>query len=102
MKWRQKILDEVKGHLVRLGLTTCPICESGDLRVDKRPGLVHVGGFPHERDDPRWDPDANVYFVCVVICNLCGHTMMFDSDKFHTSDELTMYVGPEEPEEPAV
>ncbi|MDQ2911373.1 MAG: hypothetical protein M3R39_10245 [Actinomycetota bacterium] len=101
MKWRQTTLDEIKGHLGRLGLSKCPVCDSGDLRIGKKPGLIVVGGWLRERTDPKWDPDANLLFVAVVICNLCGNTMFFDSDRFHTSDELTMFVGPEEPSEPS-
>jgi len=53
-----------------------------------------IGGFPHEKDDPRWDSEANVRFMVEVRCNMCGYSMLFDSEKFHSGDEPTITTVP--------
>lgn len=68
-----------------------------DVMAERRPGYLHVGDVARHRTDPEREPDAGLYFLVVVVCSLCGYTMLFDSDKFHTSKEITMYRGDEEP-----
>jgi hypothetical protein len=58
------------------------------------PVLLSIGGFHRDDDDPRRDPEANVRFMVEVRCEACGHSMLFDSEKFHGGNEPTLFVGP--------
>jgi hypothetical protein len=46
------------------------------------PVILDIGGFKHEKSDPRWDPEAKVRFMVEVRCETCGHSMLFDSARF--------------------
>jgi hypothetical protein len=61
--------------------------------------LLDVGGFHHEKDDPRHDPEANVMFMVRVYCQLCGYVLLFDSEQFRGGDEPVLFMGPPELEE---
>jgi ribosomal protein S27AE len=86
MKWEESILAEVQAHLVRLGLEKCPTCGSGTLAGDKRPVVLPIGGVP-------WgikDADTNVLFMVRVECQMCGHSLLFNSERFHSGDTPTL------------
>lgn len=54
------------------------------------PVILNVGGFQFDADDPRHDREANIRFMVEVRCEACGHSMLFDSEKFHGSNEPTL------------
>jgi hypothetical protein len=89
MRWRSEILAEVGEHIVRLGLKRCPVCESDStLYADPQPIMLPIGGAPWPNPPSRQGPEpgANVLFMVMVRCELCGHAMMFDSERFHGPD----------------
>jgi hypothetical protein len=82
MRFRRKFLLEMDERIAQLGMDTCRICGSGHLLVHKRPGIVTFGGVPHEREDPRWDPESNILFMLMTTCDVCGNTQFFDSERY--------------------
>src|SRR5919198_4882427 len=100
MRFRRKILDDIAAQITRLGLQRCAVCGSdSSMQASPYPVLLSIGGFHHERADPRWDPEANVRFMIEVRCEVCGHVMLFDSEKFHGPNEPVLVTGPPEVEE---
>lgn len=100
MRFRKKILEEIAAQITRLGLQRCPICTSDSaMGASPYPVLLNIGGFPHERSDPRWDPEANVRFMLEVRCEVCGHSILFDSEKFHGPNEPVLVNVPPELED---
>ncbi len=97
-RWRKKSLDELTDRLVQLGLSSCPVCQSGLMGVTRRPVVLSVGAMFREVEH-RTDPDCNVIFMVRVTCDVCGYAMLFDSEKFNGSDKPTLVRGPEEAEE---
>lgn len=91
MRWVPEVLDDMVERLGQLGLRSCPTCTSQDsLVVDQRPGLLPVGGWTRPKDSPRRDPDANLIFLVIVKCRLCGHLQLFDSEEFYDGDQPTL------------
>ncbi|HEV2123997.1 MAG TPA: hypothetical protein VGW38_14625 [Chloroflexota bacterium] len=101
MRWRRRALDELQERIVQLGADACKICGSGTLSIHKRPGLVTIGNVHHERDDPRHDPEANVLFMAMTSCDVCGNTQFFDSERLLPRGERLLVVGLTEEEEAA-
>jgi hypothetical protein len=96
VRWRKPALAGIAERLQQLGLRRCQVCNAEEsLRVDRRPAMLDIGGFHHEGDDPRHDPEANVLFMVRVTCGLCGHTLLFDSEQFHHGNEPILFQGPE-------
>lgn len=94
MRFRQKTLKEIAEHIVRLGLAKCPVCGSeSSLGASPYPVLLSFGGFHHEPRDPRHDPEANVWFAVNVECQVCGHMMLFNSERFHHGNEPVLFQG---------
>ena len=88
VKWAAPVREEIAAHLVRLGLTKCPICDAETLSIDGRPVALPVGGAPWtnpEREKPK-DPDADVYFMVRIECEVCGYNMLFNVERFHDGD----------------
>lgn len=86
MRFDDDKLREVIQRITQLGLTACPICDAKEsLQVDRRPAFLLVGGL-----DPEHDPDANGLFMVRIFCNLCGYTLLFDSEKHHGLDVPTI------------
>lgn len=96
MRFRKKALIEMRDHLSRLGLTTCSVCGTGALALSDYPVLVHFGGLPHDKTDPKHDPEANVWFAVKVECDVCGNMQFFNSDRFHGGDEPVLFIGSRE------
>jgi hypothetical protein len=96
VRFRQKIVRELRDHIARLGLRSCPVCGSETLGISDYPVLVSFGGFPHEKTDPRHDPEANVWFAAKVECQVCGYMMFFNSERFHHGDEPVLFQGTRE------
>jgi hypothetical protein len=88
----------MRDRLSQLGLSTCKICESGTLGVSDYPVIVSFGGWHHEKPDPRHDPEANVWFAVRVECDMCGHMMFFNSERYTTGDEPVLFQGSRERE----
>jgi hypothetical protein len=99
MKYREKVVTELAEHLVRFGLNKCPVCDGETLAISKYPVLVNFGGFPHDKLDSRHDPDANVWYAAKVECEICGHMLFFNVEKFHSGDDKILYMGDTEPED---
>jgi hypothetical protein len=97
VRWRRTFVDETRQHLARLGLKTCPVCESEQIFVSLLPYMISVGGSAWTRAHPP-DPETNVLFMVAVECRTCGHTLLFNSERFRTGDEPIMFVGSEESE----
>jgi hypothetical protein len=98
MRFRSKTQQEIMARLSQLGLSSCSVCQTGALFVSPYPVLVNFGGFPVDPSDPRHDPDANVWFALKVECDVCGHMMLFNSERYHGPDEKVLYRGPVEPQ----
>lgn len=86
-------------RISQLGMQSCHICDSGQVFVHKRPGMVMFGGVHYERDDPRRDPESNILFMVMTCCNLCGNTQFFDSERLLPGSEQVLVVGMTEEEE---
>jgi ssDNA-binding Zn-finger/Zn-ribbon topoisomerase 1 len=94
MRFRRRVLKEIAGHIRRLGLSRCPVCGGeSSLAASRLPAIINCGGWPHERDDPRHDPDAYVWFAVKVECDSCGHMLLFNSERFRHGDEPVFVVG---------
>ncbi len=89
MRFREETLRDVMRRLTELGLTSCPICDAEDSwHVDHRPVLLRVGGLKSAMEDQvEGDPEANVLLMVRVFCEVCGYSMLFDSEKHHGPDE---------------
>lgn len=93
--FRKEILEEIRNRINTLGLTACPVCGSEDrMQVSRIPVVMHIGGH-FERHEPDADPTVNILFYVQVVCDLCGHAMFFDSEKFHSGDEPVLEIPPE-------
>jgi hypothetical protein len=100
MRFRRKIIREITERINQFGLTACPVCGAEDsLNVHHRPVILSIGGFHHDEDDPRHDPEANVLFILAVVCDLCGYFLLFDSEKHHGPDEPVLFYGSQELED---
>ena len=99
MRFRRKSLIEMQERISQLGMQSCRICDSGQVLVHKRPGIVTFGGVHREREDPRWDPESNILYMVMTSCNLCGNTQFFDSERLLPGSEEILVVGMTEEEE---
>jgi hypothetical protein len=86
-------LDEVRRTLTQLGVRLCRVCDSTDIEVDPRPAIFDVGGHPRPSSDPLHDPEWESCVAVRVLCNVCGHVMLFGCDKFRGPDE-EVFIGP--------
>jgi hypothetical protein len=89
MLFRQQALDDLAARVKQLGVRDCPACGSSALHVDRRPVLMYVGGAPVIEDRT-----ANVLFLFRLFCETCGYVMLFDTEKYATSDELLYEANP--------
>ncbi len=99
MRFRRKFLGEMSQRISQLGLDRCGVCDSERLLVGKRPAIIPIGGIHHERDHPRWDPEANVLFMVMLTCDLCGNVLLFDSERLVPGEQKMMVEGLTEEEE---
>jgi len=99
MQWALPVLKEMNDHLSRLGLKSCPICESDTaLRVDTRPVVLSVAGAAWAQPGGMHDGETNVSFLVRVECSLCGYTLLFNSERFITGDTPSFLPGPPHPD----
>jgi hypothetical protein len=89
MLFRQGALDSLGAHLEQLGVGNCPACGSSALRADRRPVLMYVGGTPTIKDSA-----TNMLFLLRLFCEICGYVMLFDTEKYATSDDLLYEADP--------
>jgi hypothetical protein len=55
--------------------------------VDSRPLVQVIGGVTWPKPPgAAKDPDANLYFMVRIECNMCGYNMLFNSERFHGRD----------------
>ena len=96
MRYRKTVLAEIESVITRLGLERCSVCRSdSSMGASPYPVLLPIGGFPGGND-----PEANMRFMVEIRCEVCGHSMLFDANKFHGPDERILFIGtPEEEEE---
>lgn len=79
--------------ITQMGLNSCPVCDSDSaLGLLPQPSLMPIGGAPWMAGE------GNVLFMAVVRCESCGHTMLFDSEKFSGANEGDLWRGPTPPE----
>lgn len=73
---------------------------SEDARgVLTRPAFVEIGGsYRSERHTGTKDPEANVLFLVMVECDLCGHAQLFNPECLIGRSERILVIGltPEE------
>ena len=50
------------------------------MAVRPQPVIVSIGG-PYRETPDRRDVNDNVLFMLMITCDLCGHSMQFDSEK---------------------
>ena len=81
-------------RLQQLGLECCPVCNSTQLEVDRRPAIVQLGAI--EPLGQASSPDADIVYALRVVCTLCGHMLLFDSEQHHHGDEPVLIEGPDE------
>jgi hypothetical protein len=89
MLFTEDFVKDFVAHLKRMGLgepTKCVVCGSEDVRIDRRPLVAYVGGGPQSQDRT-----TNLAFMARILCEMCGHVMLFDVEKFAGSDEA-IYV----------
>ena len=56
------------------------------MKIDRRPGVLGVGGVKHETRASGPEPEDDVVFLVRYMCDVCGHVMFFDADRFHRGD----------------
>lgn len=91
VRWRQAFMLEVFQALHQLGMEACPVCRSTDaLGMNPFPAIIFDGEFPSKDDvdlAPWEEPDGDLTFAVRIECTVCGHLMLFNSQKFRTADE---------------
>jgi len=88
VKFAPPIQEEVRAHLVRLGLEKCPICEAGILGIAEKPVLLQsgAGGWPMPSLGGKKHPDSMTDFMVRVECEMCGYNMLFNVERFRDGD----------------
>jgi hypothetical protein len=84
MHFTDSTIAVITERLAQLGFGACPVCASASMKIDRRPGVLEVGGVDHETRGP--EPEAGVVFLVRYLCDVCGHVMFFDADRFHLGD----------------
>ena len=87
MRFRDEAVHEITGKLQQLGLDGCPVCGSETaLQADRRPVLLTVGQLSTP-DTPRpKEKSGNALFMVRIECNLCGYSILFNSERFFSGD----------------
>ncbi len=87
--WRRETLEDITQKLSQLGLVDCRVCSGGSLATWTQPALIHVGGL-----NTKTSPDSNVGFGVIVLCQVCGHVLLFDSEQFSGPSEYVLSERP--------
>jgi hypothetical protein len=86
VRWREDTLAGITERLAVLGLTTCRFCDSGTLEAWRKPVVLPVGGLVW-LDHPGVDLGSDIRFMVAMVCDLCGHTALFDGERLGYADE---------------
>lgn len=97
-RWRKTFFDEVSTRLAQLGLSLCSVCRSRGLSVSRWPTAVRVGG-PSQGETPGHDAEVSVLSLIHVECPVCGHVLLFNSERFRSRDTPVFVAGLTEEEE---
>jgi hypothetical protein len=85
VKWSEDTLARITARLTSLGLTTCPICDGGTLAAWRKPVILPVGGSAWS-DHADVSRGSDIRYMVAMVCDLCGHTGLFDSEKLDLGD----------------
>jgi hypothetical protein len=100
MRWRRTFTEEVARTLQQLGMNVCPVCGLAEsLGINDFPVLVANGRLPLEDDDLGEDDAGDLTFAVRMDCTTCGHLMLFDAQRYRTSDEEILVLGLAEDED---
>jgi hypothetical protein len=83
--WGEDMMARITERMAALRLTTCPICREGMLEPRPEPVVLFIGGLAW-LDQPGIDLGSDLRFMVAVACDVCGHTTLFDSEKFGDGD----------------
>jgi hypothetical protein len=82
--WADPVFQDITEKLVQLGLKECQVCRSETgLHANKLPVVLPVGGLPEFRVQ---DPETNIIYMVHVECIVCGHSLLFDCERFISGD----------------
>jgi len=100
--WKPDEHIRIVNRLQQLGLTKCPICEGETLSFPEIVVVLYVGGIPTPKSELPPAPDTEteiirsasrqgtLRFMIQVLCEVCGHSMLFDSER-HSSGDTPMF-----------
>jgi hypothetical protein len=82
--WADPVFEDITAKLIQLGLKECKVCgsETG-LQPQKLPVVLPLGGIPESR---LRDSETNIAYMVQVECIVCGHSLLFNSERFITGD----------------
>jgi hypothetical protein len=87
MRWRRTFMAEVFESLLRLGLRACPVCGSTEsLSMSPFPAIMVDGEFPLDSDELAAAEGGDLTFAVRIECTTCGHLMLFNAQRYRTSD----------------
>jgi len=87
MRWRRTFMAEVFESLLRLGLRACPVCGSAEsLSMSPFPAIMVDGEFPLDSDELAAAEGGDLTFAVRIECTTCGHLMLFNAQRYRTSD----------------
>jgi hypothetical protein len=92
VRWRRSFLVEVAGKLQQLGLTKCPVCQSEAIGAHRHPVLGLIGGFPPRMSNAE-DDEVGLDYLVRVECEVCGHVLLFDAERFRRGDSPILVAG---------
>jgi hypothetical protein len=84
----KNVLERLAANLQQLGLATCPVCGGAALNTDRRPVVMTVGGGDRLRDST-----TNIAYHLRILCDMCGHVMLFDVERYVSGDEPIFETG---------
>jgi hypothetical protein len=90
MHWTDPVFEDITAKLVQLGLRECKVCgsETG-LHANKLPAVLPVGGLPESR---LTDSETNIVYMVQIECIVCGHSLLFNCERFITGDTPALEV----------
>ena len=91
MRWTPPALEEMAERIVQMGLSTCSVCGTGSMSVLNRPVVAEIGGNVFIAKDrsaqEAGGQDHNILFLVAVTCDVCGHVLLFDSERLTPGDQ---------------
>jgi hypothetical protein len=84
VKFTDDAITTIANRITALGLQRCPICDGQTMHAAHRPVVMNIGGIPGSTTQ---DVGTNILYMALVRCDVCGHAMFFDAEKFYGSDE---------------